>query len=345
LRLTAADIASTVNGNVIGNPDKEITGVAKIEGASSDSLCFISNKKYIKHLATTNAGIVLVGKNITDIPEGKTVIQCDDAYVAFCTMLIMHFDYEKPHKGIHATAVIEESASIGNNVYLGPNVYVGPDVTIGDNTMIYANCSIYENASIGSDTVLFSNVSVYYECVVGNHCIIHSGTAIGSDGFGHAPLPNGEYAKIPQIGNVIIGNNVETGSNCCIDRANMGSTVIGDGCKLDNMVQIAHGAEIGANTVIAGQTGVAGSTKVGKNVTIAAQVGVAGHLNIADKVLIGGQCGVSKDIIEEGIAVTDTPHMPFKDSMKSQVLYRNLPKLEQRIRDLEQKIKELENNG
>ncbi|MBT8327962.1 MAG: UDP-3-O-(3-hydroxymyristoyl)glucosamine N-acyltransferase [Bacteroidia bacterium] len=339
MKLTAAKIAEIVNGKVEGNSAVEVSQVAKIEDAKADNLCFISNKKYIHYLQTTEAGIVLVGDNINPIPEGKTVIRCSHPYVAFCQILIQFFDYKNPQQGIHSTATIEPSASIGKNCHIGPHTYIGENVTIGDNTRIFANCSIYEDTKIGANTLIYSNVSIYYQSQIGDNCIIHSGTAIGSDGFGHAPMPDGTYIKIPQIGNVVIGNNVEIGSNSSIDRANMGSTIIGDGCRIDNLVQIAHGVVIGQNTVLAGQVAIAGSTTIGDNCVIAGQVGIVGHISIANNTQIGAQSGVNHTIKEEGGKFTDSPHLPMGNALKSRVLYRNLPEMEKRIRELESKLK------
>jgi len=340
LRLTAAKIAEIVNGTVEGNLDQIIRTVSKIEDAANESLCFLSNKKYSHHLKTTTAGIVLLDDTFTDIPSGLTVIRCSHPYVAFCTILIQYFDYKSPYQtGIHPTAVIEPNAIIGENCHIGSNAYIGHNVQLGDNSKVLANTCIYENSTIGNNTLLHSNVSVYYDSVIGSDCIIHSGTAIGSDGFGHAPLPDGTYIKIPQIGNVVIGNKVEIGSNTSIDRANMGSTIIGDGCKLDNLVQIAHGVELGQNCIVAGGVCIAGSAKIGDNCVFAGQSGVVGHVVVADKTTLGGQGGINKDIKEPGGIFTGSPHLPFKDEMKSRVMWRNLPKLEQRVRDLENQVK------
>lgn len=340
MRLTAAKIAEIVNGTVEGNLDQIIRTVSKIEDAANESLCFLSNKKYSHHLKTTTAGIVLLDDTFTDIPSGLTVIRCSHPYVAFCTILIQYFDYKSPYQtGIHPTAVIEPNAIIGENCHIGSNAYIGHNVQLGDNSKVLANTCIYENSTIGNNTLLHSNVSVYYDSVIGSDCIIHSGTAIGSDGFGHAPLPDGTYIKIPQIGNVVIGNKVEIGSNTSIDRANMGSTIIGDGCKLDNLVQIAHGVELGQNCIVAGGVCIAGSAKIGDNCVFAGQSGVVGHVVVADKTTLGGQGGINKDIKEPGGIFTGSPHLPFKDEMKSRVMWRNLPKLEQRVRDLENQVK------
>jgi UDP-3-O-[3-hydroxymyristoyl] glucosamine N-acyltransferase len=267
-----------------------------------------------------------------------TLIQCEHPYVAFCQILIQYFDYKEQHQGIHPTAVIEGSAEIGDNVYLGPNAYIGENVKIGDNARIYANTSIYEDSVVGKNTKIYPNCSIYYQTLIGEGCIIHSGTVIGSDGFGHAPLPDGSYIKIPQIGNVVIGNKVEIGANCTIDRANMGSTSIGNGSRIDNLVQLAHGVTVGEHTVIAAQTGVSGSSKVGSYVVLAGQVGIAGHLSIADKVQIGAQSGVSNDIKDVGGKYTDSPHLPLGNALRSRALYKNLPQIEQRLRALEKKI-------
>ncbi len=340
MNLSAEKIAKIVNGTVEGNKAIEVNSVDKIEEATPSSLCFLSNTKYAHFMQTTNAGIVLVDDTIKNIPEGKTVIRCSHPYVAFCTILIQFFDYKDPNSGTHPTAVIEPSATIGKDCHIGANAYIADGVTIGDNSKVFANTSIYENSTIGSNTVIRSNVSVYYKSVIGNDCIIHSGTVIGSDGFGHAPLPDGTYIKIPQIGNVVIGNKVEIGSNTSIDRANMGSTIIKDGCKLDNLVQIAHGVELGENTVVAGGVCIAGSAKIGANCVFAGQSGVVGHVTVADKTTLGGQGGINKDIKEPGGIFTGSPHLPFKDEMKSRVMWRNLPKLEKRVRELEQRLKD-----
>jgi len=346
LTLSATKIAEVVNGTVEGNPDVEVSTVSKIEDATSDSLCFLSNKKYGHHLQTTSAGIVLLDDSITNVPEGLTVIRCSHPYVAFCTILIQYFDYKEPHTDIHPTAVIESSAIIGKGCHIGPNVYIGERVALGDNVKIYANACIYEDSTIGENTSIRSNVSIYYQSEIGKNCLIHSGTVIGSDGFGHAPLPDGTYIKIPQIGNVVIGDGVEIGSNTSIDRANMGSTIIGNGCRLDNLVQIAHGVELGENCIVAGGVCIAGSAKIGANCVFAGQSGVVGHVTVADKTTLGGQAGINKDVKEPGGIFTGSPHLPFKDEMKSRVMWRNLPQLEKRVRELEQQLKESKaNNG
>lgn len=339
MKLSAAKIAEVVNGTVEGNESVEVSTVSKIEDATSESLCFLSNKKYSHFLQTTNAAIVLLDDKIEKIPAGQTVIRCSHPYVAFCQILIQYFDYKDPNTDVHPTAVIESTAQIGDNCHIGAHAYIGSNVKIGNNSKVFANSSIYEDSVLGNNTIIRSNVAIYYQSEIGDDCIIHSGTVIGSDGFGHASLPDGTYIKIPQIGNVVIGNKVEIGSNTSIDRANMGSTIIGNGCRLDNLVQIAHGVEIGENTVVAGGVCIAGSAKIGSNCVFAGQSGVVGHVTVADGTQLGGQAGINKDIKEPGGIFSGSPHLPFKDEMKSRVLWRNLPKLEQRVRELEQKHK------
>ncbi len=337
---TAQQISDLVQGEILGNAASKISGVATIETAGPKDLCFISNKKYLHHLQSTKAGAIIVGKEVNEAPNGTTLIKTEMPYVAFCQVLIELFDYKDPNSGIHPTAVISETAKIGENVYIGPYVYIAEGVAVGEGSKLYSHCSLYEGSSLGSQSILYSNVSVYHDCHIGKQTIVHSGTVIGSDGFGHAPLPDGTYVKIPQIGNVVIGDRVEIGSNCSLDRANMGSTKIGHGCRIDNLIQIAHGVEVGENTIIAAQAGISGSTKVGDNCVIAGQVGIVGHISIANKVQIGAQSGVSNSIKDEGGKYTDTPHLPLGQAIRSRILYKKLPEMEKRISNIEKDLKD-----
>lgn len=337
---TAQQISDLVQGEILGDSAAKISGVATIETAGPNDLCFISNKKYLHHLQSTKAAAVIVGKEVDEAPNGTTLIKTAMPYVAFCQVLIELFDYKDPNIGIHPSAHVSERAEIGKNVYIGPFAYIADGVKIGDHSKVFAHCSIYENSSIGKETTLYSNVSVYHDCHIGNQSIIHSGTVIGSDGFGHAPLPDGTYIKIPQIGNVVIGDQVEIGSNCSLDRANMGSTRIGNGCRIDNLIQIAHGVEVGEHTVIAAQAGISGSTKVGDHCVIAGQVGIVGHVSIANKVQIGAQSGVSNSIDEEGGKFTDSPHLPLGQAIRSRILYKKLPEMEKRLSQIERNLKD-----
>lgn len=346
MQILASEIASLIKGNIEGNAEQLINSVGKIEDAKAGNITFLANPKYSHHLYTTAASVVIISADLVlEKPVSATIIRHPMPYYGFCQVLDKYFNPHQNREGVHPTALISYSAKIGDGVYIGPYVVVEDDAEIGEGAQIYPNCTIGKNARVGKNTIFYAGVNLYAECIVGNNCIIHAGTAIGSDGFGFAPTPDGSYAKIPQIGNVIIEDNVETGANCCIDRATMGSTILRKGVKLDNMVQIAHNAEVGEHTVIAGLSGVAGSTKVGKHCVIGAQVGIVGHITIADGTQIGGQSGIPKSIKEPNQQFIGSPAMPLKEAFKSQVLQRNLPALEQRVRDLENKIKELLNQN
>ena len=345
MQITASQIATLIQGNVEGDASVLIKAAGKIENASEGDISFLANPKYLNYIYDTKASVVIVSSDLVfDKPLPCAIIRHPMPYYGFCQVLDAYFNPHQTRLGIHASAVIEEGAQIGKDVYIGANAVIETGAVIGDKAQIYPNVFVGKQARIGSNTILYAGVNVYSDCIVGNNCIIHAGTAIGSDGFGFAPTPDGSYAKIPQIGNVIIEDNVETGANCCIDRATMGSTILRKGVKLDNMVQIAHNAEVGENTVIAGLSGVAGSAKVGKGCVIGAQVGIVGHITIADGTQIGGQSGIPKSIKEPNQQFIGSPAMPIKEAFKSQVLQRNLPALEQRVRDLERIIKELSNH-
>ncbi len=342
MQITASEIASLINGSIEGNAEQIITSVGKIEDAKPGDIAFLANAKYINHIYTTAASVVIVSNDLVlDKAVNCAIIRHPMPYYGFCQVLDKYFNPHQNRQGIHPTAVVSAQAKLGNKVYLGAYVVIEDGAEIADGAQLYPHVFVGKNAKVGKNTLLYAGVNLYSECIIGNNCIIHAGTAIGSDGFGFAPTPDGSYAKIPQIGNVIIEDNVETGANCCIDRATMGSTILRKGVKLDNMVQIAHNAEVGENTVIAGLSGVAGSAKVGKQCVIGAQVGIVGHITIADGTQIGGQSGIPKSIKEPNGQYIGSPAMPLKDAFKSQVLQRNLPALELRVRELENKIKEL----
>ena len=345
MQLTAKEIAELIGGTLENETHIPIASVGKIETAQTGDIAFLANPKYLNFLYSTHAAAVIVSNELViDKPVSCTIIPHHLPYYGFCIVLNKYFNPHQNREGIDSTAIISSQAKIGKNVYVGAYVVIEDNVEIADGVQLYPHVFIGKNAKVGSNTLFYSGVKLYSECIVGNNCIIHAGTAIGSDGFGFAPTADGSYAKIPQIGNVILEDNVETGANCCIDRATMGSTIIRKGVKLDNMVQIAHNAEVGENTVIAGLSGVAGSTKVGKQCVIGAQVGIVGHIIIADGTQIGGQSGIPKSIKEPNCQFIGSPAMPLKEAFKSQVILRNLPALEQRVRELENIIKELKNN-
>ena len=344
VNITAGQIAHLIGGKTEGDENTIVHSAGKIESASKGDVSFLANPKYLNHIYDTLASVVIVSDQLKlDQAVSATLIRHPMPYFGFCQVLNQWFNPHQNRSGIHPTAIIDESAILGNNIYVGAYAVIEAGATIGDQAQIYPNVYIGKNARVGKNSILYPGVNLYSECIVGNECIIHAGTAIGSDGFGFAPTPDGTYAKIPQIGNVVIEDHVETGANCCLDRATMGSTIIRKGVKLDNMVQIAHNADIGENTVIAGLSGVAGSTKVGRNCVFGAQVGIVGHITIAEGTQLGGQSGVPKSISIPNQQFIGSPVMPLKDAFKSQVLQRNLPALELRVRELEQKITELSN--
>jgi UDP-3-O-[3-hydroxymyristoyl] glucosamine N-acyltransferase len=342
MQFTAKDIALMLKGTVEGDPLAAVDQLAKIEEAGNGSLSFLANPKYEQYLYTTNASIVIINNDQhLAQPVKATIIRVDNAYSAF-TLLLEKYNTIKLHKsGIEQPSFIHPSAKVGDNAYIGAFAYISQDVTLGDNCKIYPNCYIADNVKLGNNVTLFPGVTVYFDCVIGNNVIIHSGAVIGSDGFGFAPNPDGSYTKIAQIGNVIIEDDVEIGSNATIDRATMGSTVIRAGVKIDNLVQIAHNVEVGANTVIAAQSGVSGSVKIGERVMMGGQAGIAGHLNIADGSQLNAQTGINSSIKEPNKKWGGSPYQAYQDYLRAQVSIRKLPDLEKRVRELENIITEL----
>ena len=331
-----------LKGTVEGDPLAVVDQLAKIEEAGNGSLSFLANPKYEQYLYTTNASIVIINNDQhLAQPVKATIIRVDNAYSAFTLLLEKYNTIKLLKSGIEQPSFIHPSAKIGDNAYIGAFAYISQDVTLGDNCKIYPNCYIADNVKLGNNVTLFPGVTVYYDCVIGNNVIIHSGAIIGSDGFGFAPNPDGSYSKIAQIGNVIIEDNVEIGSNATIDRATMGSTVIHAGVKIDNLVQIAHNVEVGANTVIAAQSGVSGSVKIGERVMMGGQAGIAGHLNIADGSQLNAQTGINSSIKEPNKKWGGSPYQAYQDYLRAQVNIRKLPDLEKRVRELENIITEL----
>ncbi len=332
-------IATFLNGELVGDPDLEISGLAKIEEAGPGELSFLANPKYAKYLTSTKASAVLVSQEQPDVPISH--IKVDDPYLGFLLILEQFNPPNLPNfSGIHTSAIIDPDAKIGANVTIGPLVYVGKDVSIGQKTIIFPGCVLLDKVQLGSNCKLYPNVTIREECVLGNNIIIHNGTVIGSDGFGYAPVDSG-YRKIPQLGIVRIEDECEIGSNCAIDRASLGETVIKKGCKLDNLIQIAHNVVVGKNTVIAGQTGISGSTRIGKNVTIAGQVGTVGHIKIGDNSIIAARSGVSKDV-PEGEVWFGAPAQKIMRQKKVEASLRHLPEMTKRVHQLERTIIDLE---
>lgn len=339
MKFTAEQIAGILNGEVVGNPNAEVSKLAKIEEGIPGSLTFLSNPKYQNYIYTTQATVTIVNKNFEpENPITTTLIKVDDPYQAFSKLLEYYNQVKLMKSGIEQPSVISEGVTYGDDLYLGSFCYVGKNVKIGNNVKIYPNTFIGDNVVIGDNCVFFAGVRVYSETEIGNNCVIHSGAIVASDGFGFAPHEDGTYSKIPQIGNVILEDDVEIGACTTIDRATMGSTIIRKGAKLDNQIQIAHNVEVGENTVIAAQTGIAGSSKIGKNCMIGGQVGVAGHITIGDNVRIQAQSGIGKSL-KDGEVVQGSPAFTYGDFSKSYVHFRNLPKI---VSDLDALKKKLE---
>jgi UDP-3-O-[3-hydroxymyristoyl] glucosamine N-acyltransferase len=346
MEFSAAEISALLQGELEGNPNVKVYTIAPIENAHSGALSFISNPKYEKHLATTQASVVLVGKSIDAQGTNATLIRLDDVYTAFSMLLKKVEEMQQSTKsGIEQPSFVADSAKIGNNVYIGAFAYIGENVEIGDNSQIYPHTFIGDNTKVGNNTTLHSGVKCYAHNVIGNHVIIHSGAVLGSDGFGFAPQPDGSFVKMPQTGNVVIEDWVEIGANTTIDRATIKSTVIEQGAKLDNLIQIAHNVVIGKNTAVAAQAGISGSTKVGSNCLIGGQTGIVGHIEIADGSKIGAKGGVGKSIKKEGQGWSGRPVIEHGKSLKIQAITKRLPDMYAQLQALDKTVKELLNKG
>jgi len=340
MEFTAQQIADLINGKVEGNPDVRITYVSKIEEGKPGTISFLANPKYTQYIYTTEASVVLINNDLKLEKAVKaTLIRVENAYSAFAELLEAYNQIKLNKTGISPSAFIDPEARIGGNVYIGEFAVISKNAVIGDHVKIYPQVFLGDNVRIGSNTTLFAGVKIYAENVVGENCIIHSGAVIGSDGFGFAPQENGSYKKIAQIGNVVIEDLVEIGSNTTIDRATMGSTIIRKGVKLDNLIQIAHNVEIGNNTVISAQTGISGSTKIGKNCLIGGQVGIVNQLTIADEVKIAAQSGVGKNITQKGEIVQGSPAFDISTYRKSYVHFRNFHSIKSKVDELEKMLK------
>ena len=345
MEFTATQISSLINGKIEGNPDVIVSSFGKLEEAQEGQLAFLANPKYEDFLYSTRASVIII--NTTQQVDKKvdaTLIRVPDAYSAFAIILSAHDKMATANlTGIQQPVYISASAKMGENIFIGAFTYIGDNVKIGNNVKLYPQVYIGNNASIDDDTILFPGVKIHHDCIVGKNVTMHAGSIIGSDGFGFAPQRDGSFKKVPQIGNVVVEDNVEIGANATIDRATIGSTLIRSGAKLDNLIQIAHNVEVGNNTVIAAQAGISGSTKIGNNVMIGGQAGIVGHLHIADGSKINAQSGVSKSIKVPNTAVTGSPAFDYAHALRSQILSRNLPDLEKRIKELEQILERLIN--
>ncbi|HEY9363062.1 MAG TPA: UDP-3-O-(3-hydroxymyristoyl)glucosamine N-acyltransferase, partial [Chitinophagaceae bacterium] len=349
MTFSAAQIAQIIKGKVEGDPNTQVNSFGKIEEAKEGQLAFLANPKYESYLYSTGASVIIISDS-QQLKEkiSATLIRVPDAYSAFAVLLSQYQQMvSQQMTGIQLPNYISETASYGTNVFIGAFAYLGEHVSVGDNTKIFPGVYLGDNVKVGNNTFLHPGVKIYHDCVVGNNVTIHAGTIIGADGFGFAPQTDGQYQKVPQIGNVVIEDYVEIGANTAIDRATMGSTFIRTGVKLDNLVQIAHNVDVGKNTVIAALAGISGSTKIGKGVMIGGQAGTKGHIEIADGSKINAQAGLGKSLKTPNSAVTGSPAYDYNQAIRSQAVARNLPEMEKRIRDLEALMNQLmkEKNG
>tara|TARA_Y100000739_G_C20563434_1_gene444172 strand:- start:85 stop:1125 length:1041 start_codon:yes stop_codon:yes gene_type:complete len=342
MTFTAQQIAILLKGEIEGNPNTEITTFAKIEEGCPGALSFLANLKYEEYIYTCESSVVIVNKDFKPQQEIKTtLIRVPSAYEAFATLLQKYQEMTPRKTGREKPIFIGENSIIDENEYIGAFVRIGKNTKIGKNVSIYPNVVIGDNVQIGNNTLIYGNVTIYDGCKIGEHVTIHSSSVIGADGFGFAPTSENEYNKIPQIGNVILMDRVEIGANCCIDRATMGSTIIKKGVKLDNFIQVAHNVEIGENTVIAAQSGIAGSTKIGENCMVGGQVGIVGHITIANGVKIAAQSGIGKTIKKENSIWQGSPAFEVREYQKSIIIFKNLSYLQEKVNNLEKEIAKL----
>ena len=340
MKFSAKQIAEFIQGTIVGDENATVHTFAKIEEGIPGAISFLSNPKYTSYIYDTQSSIVLVNKDFEPEREIKaTLIKVDNAYESLAKLMTLYEQSHPKRTGIDPLAYVAPTAKIGENVYLAPFACVGDHAEVGDNTELHPHATVGRNAKVGKNCILYTNSNVYHDCIVGDNCILHSGSVIGADGFGFAPTPNG-YDKIPQIGIAILEDDVEIGANTCVDRATMGATIIRKGVKLDNLIQVAHNVEIGSNTVIASQTGIAGSTKVGEWCMFGGQVGLAGHIKIGDKVNLGAQSGVPGSI-KSGQSLIGTPPIEMKNFFKSSAVFKKLPEMYMELNNLKKELEEL----
>jgi len=342
MEFTAEQIAQMVEGRIEGDKNVKINQFSKIEEGKTGAITFLSNPKYAHYLYNTEASAVIVNEDLVlEEPVKATLIRVKNAYETVAHLLQVYESMKPKKVGIDSLAFVSPKAKVGKDVYIGAFAYIGDNVEIGDACQIYPHAVICDNAKVGANTIIYPNVTIYHDCIVGNNVILHAGASIGADGFGFAPTPDG-YNKIPQIGIVTIEDNVEIGANTCVDRSTMGSTYIRKGVKLDNLVQIGHNVEIGENTVMSAQAGVAGSTKIGKWCMAGGQAGFAGHIHINDHVNVGAQCGVIGEL-KEGQSYIGSPAMDPKTFFKSMAVLKHLPEMYKQIGALQRELDELKN--
>lgn len=343
MEFTAKMIADYLHGEVEGDENASVSALAKIEEAKSGELSFLSNPKYTPYIYTTQASIVLVNKDFKpEQPVKATLVRVENSYDCLAQLLTLYQQSKPQPQGVEQPSFVAEGVDLPEQVYIGAFTYIGKGVKIGKNFKAYPQVYVGKNVKIGDNVTLYPGVKIYSDCVLGNNITLHSGVVVGGDGFGFAPEKDGTYTKIPQIGNVIIEDNVEVGANTTIDRATMGSTVIHKGAKLDNLIQVAHNCHVGSNTVMAAQCGIAGSTKIGANCMIGGQVGFAGHITVADGAKIGAQSGIDAAITDTSTYYFGAPAIPLKSFYKSHIIFKKLPDLDRQVYELQKQIKELQ---
>jgi UDP-3-O-[3-hydroxymyristoyl] glucosamine N-acyltransferase len=341
MEFTAQQIADFLHGEVVGNPDIKVNNVSKIEESNSGTLTFLSNPKYTHYIYTSKADIILVNNDfVPEHPISATLIKVENAYQSLASLLQLVDSFKKNKTGIEPLSYVSASATIGKDPYIGAFSYIGDNVCLGKNVKIYPQSFIGDNVTLGDNVIVYSGAKIYADSIIGNRCVIHSGAVIGADGFGFAPMPDGSYNKIPQIGNVTLEDDVEIGANTTIDKATMGSTIIRKGVKLDNLIMIAHNVEIGSNTVMAAQSGIAGSTKIGENCMFGGQVGIAGHLRVEQNVKLTAQAGVGSNLSKDTVYM-GAPAIPMMQFNKAYVYFRKLPELARTIDALQKELDQL----
>jgi UDP-3-O-[3-hydroxymyristoyl] glucosamine N-acyltransferase len=341
MEFSAAQIAQLIEGEIHGDENAIVSGLSKIEEGQPKTLTFLANMKYEEHIYETGASVAIVNTDFEprkDIPKTLTLIKVPDAYACFAKLLDHYNQMNKKQPGISKQASIAETAKTGKGVYIGAYAFIDEGAKIGEGAVIYPNAFIGENVTIGKNTIIHPNTTIYHNCVIGDNCIVHAGAVIGADGFGFAPDEEGNFSKVPQIGNVILEDDVEIGANATIDRATMGSTVLRKGVKIDNLVQIAHNVEIGKNSAMAAQVGIAGSTKVGERVWAGGQAGISGHIKIADDTKIVSQSGIAGSVKKPGQTLMGAPAYDIQDYKKSYFGFRKLPFILKKLRELEDKL-------
>lgn len=344
MKFTAKQIAEYLGGTVEGNPDAEVRTFAKIEEGAEGAISFLANPHYAHYIYETASSIVLVNNDFKPEREVKaTLVRVDNAYEAIARLLTLYQSMAQKRTGIHPLACIAPTAELGDGCYVGPFAYVGENVKVGKGTQIYSGAVIEERATVGADCVIYPQASVYHDCKIGNRVILHSGCVIGADGFGFAPAAEG-YEKIPQIGIATIEDDVEIGANTCVDRSTMGTTVVRHGVKLDNLVQVAHNCEVGANTVMSAQVGVAGSTKIGEWCMFGGQVGIAGHAVIGDRVMTGAQAGIAGSIPKGHVTIQGSPAIDHRNFMRSSIVFKYLPEMRRELDALKKEVETLKGN-